>query len=137
MPVLYSFSATIRPEPILLFFPDASIYVYTYVFSATIRPEPILLFFPPFFLSSNSLFCSIFCSLSSYFSTHKRFFLVYFQLLSMHDCCIRVVHNTEWDILNGMEWNWMGYIYERNNNNMYIGDCFGIAGKNNRWLSPN
>ena len=36
------------------------------------------IFFPPIFLSSNSffsyLFCSIFCSLSSYFSTHKRLF---------------------------------------------------------------
>ena len=61
------------------------------------RPEPILLFFPPIFLSSNSffsyLFCSIFCSLFSYFPTHKRFLLVYLQLLSMHDCCIRVIHN--------------------------------------------
>ena len=56
------------------------------------RAEPIL----PIFLSNNlkkNTFCSIFCSLSSYFSTHKRFFLVYLQLLSMHDCCIRVIHN--------------------------------------------
>ena len=61
------------------------------------RAEPILLFFPPIFLSSNSfvsyLFCSIFCSVSSYFSTHKRFFLVYLQLLSMYDCSIRVIYN--------------------------------------------
>jgi len=61
------------------------------------RAEPILLFFPPIILSSNSffsyIFCSIFCSLSSYFSTHKRFFLVYLQLLSMHEWCIRVLHN--------------------------------------------
>ena len=62
-----------------------------------LKPETILLFFASIFLSSNSffsyLFCSIFCSLSSYFSTHKRFFLLYLQLLSMHDCCIRVIHN--------------------------------------------
>ena len=40
--------------------------------------------FQQFFFSY--LFCSILCSLSS-------FFLVYLQLLSMHDCCIRVIHN--------------------------------------------
>jgi len=47
--------------------------------------------FQQFFFSY--LFCSIFCSLSGYFSTHKRFFLVYLQFLSMHDCCIRVIYN--------------------------------------------
>ena len=61
------------------------------------RAEPILLFFPPIFLSSNSffsyLFCSIVWSLFSFFSTRKRLFLMYLQLLSMHDCCIRVIHN--------------------------------------------
>ena len=57
-----------------------------------IRPEPILLFFHLFFFQA-ILFSYLFCSLSSYFSTHKKFFLVYLQLLSMHDCCIRVIHN--------------------------------------------
>ena len=41
--------------------------------------EAILLFFPPIFFFFSYLFCSIFCSLSSYFSTHKRLFLVYLQ----------------------------------------------------------
>ena len=49
----------------------------------------ILLFFLRIFLSCNSFLSYLFCSLSSYFSTHKMFFL---QLLSMHDCCIRVIH---------------------------------------------
>ena len=56
-----------------------------------------MLFFPLILLSSNSffsyLFFPIFCSLSSYFSTFKRFLLVYLQLLIIHDCCIRVIHN--------------------------------------------
>ena len=64
------------------------------------RAEPTLYFafFPTYFSFQqfffSYLFCSIFCSLSSYFSTHKRLFLVYLQLLSIHDCCIRVIHNT-------------------------------------------
>ena len=55
----------------------------------TDRAEPILLFFSLIFLSSNSFLLTYF----AYFCTHKRFFLVYLQLFSMHDCCIRVIHN--------------------------------------------
>ena len=53
-----------------------------------------MLLFPPIFSFQQFFyFCSIFCSSSRYFSTHKRFFLVHLQLLSMYDCCIRVIHN--------------------------------------------
>jgi len=59
--------------------------------------EAILLFFPPIFLSSNSFFLTYFAQYFAHylviFFNHKRFFLVYLQLLSMHDCCIRVIHN--------------------------------------------
>ena len=55
-------------------------------------------FYPPIFLSSNSFFfltyfAQYFAHYLAIFSAHKRFFLVYLQLLSMYDCCIRVIHN--------------------------------------------
>ena len=62
-----------------------------------LKAEPILLFFHLFFFPAILLFflpiLLDICSLSSYFSTDKRFFLVYLQLLSMYDCYIRVIHN--------------------------------------------
>ena len=76
----------------------AAAYAWTciYFFFLIFRAEPTYLLFSTYFSFQQFffyLFCSIFCSLSSYFSTHKRFFLVYLQLLSMHDCCIRVIRN--------------------------------------------
>ena len=71
-----------------------SIECYPLTLLCKIRPcfFPHLHFsFQQFFFSY--LFCSIFCSLSSNFLVIKRFFLVYLQLLSMHDCCIRVIYN--------------------------------------------
>ena len=62
------------------------------------KAEPILLFFHLFFFPAilfffSYLFFSILCSSSSYISNHKKCFLVYLQLLRIHDCCIRVIHN--------------------------------------------
>ena len=63
----------------------------------SVRLEPTLLFFPPTFLSSNSFFLTYFAQyLAHYlaiFLLIKGFFLLYLQLLSMRDCCIRVIHN--------------------------------------------
>ena len=75
----------------------AELNCYYYRAELLFRAEPIhfctYFSFQQFFFSY--LFCLIFCSLSIYFSTHKRFFLVYLQLLSIHDCCIRAIHNMQ------------------------------------------
>ena len=46
-----------------------------------------LFFFPAIFFSYLYILLNILLIIYSYFSTHKRFFLLYLQLLSMHDCC--------------------------------------------------
>jgi len=49
---------------------------------------------------ASNFFQQFFLSIPEYFAQNlaifliiKMFFLVYLQLLSMHDCCIRVIHN--------------------------------------------
>jgi len=73
-------------------------------FLVRIRAEPILLFFHLFFFPAilfSNLLCSIFSSLSTYFCTHKRFFLLlspafehawllYWSNSQHGDCSIRV-----------------------------------------------
>ena len=59
-----------------------------------IRPEPILLlFFFPAILLFLTYFAQYFAHYLAMFLLIIGFFLVYLQLLSMHDCCIKVIHN--------------------------------------------
>ena len=61
------------------------------------RPEPILFFSHPFFFPAIlfllTYFAQYFAHYLAIFLLIKDFFLVYLQLLSMHDCYIRAVHN--------------------------------------------
>ena len=56
-----------------------------------------LAFFPPIFLSSNSFYSYLY--FAQYLAHYQaiflliKVFLVYLQLLSILDCCIRVIHN--------------------------------------------
>ena len=52
-----------------------------------------LFFFPAIFFFAY-LFSQSFAHNLTIFLIIMHFFLVYLQLLSMHDCCIRVIHNT-------------------------------------------
>ena len=62
------------------------------------RPEPILLFFFLTYFSFQQFFffltyfAQYFAHYPAIFLLIKGFFLVYLQLLSMHDCSIRVIH---------------------------------------------
>ena len=67
--------------------------------SSLTRAECILLFFPPTYFSFQQFFFFLtyfvqyFAHYLAIFLLIKGFFLVYLPLLSMHDCCIRVIHN--------------------------------------------